>query len=284
VTGSFEEHRAYLHAVAYRMLGSASDADDAVQEAWLRWDRTDNSAIRNPRGWLTTVLAHVCLDMLRVRSARHEDLVGDDMPERADAAIDPAEEAVLADSVGIALLVILQTLSPAERLAFVLHDLFGMPFAEIAPMVGRTPNTAAQLAARARRRVHGRTPRPADDLDRHRRVVEAFLSAALTGDLDQLVTLLDAAVVLRVDATAAGGAPMTVCGAREVSARARMFAANARFAEPVLVDGAAVGLVVAPGGRLTLLLTFDVAGESIAGIDITADAGRLRHAELTLLD
>lgn len=284
MTGSFEEHRAYLHAVAYRMLGSAGDADDAVQEAWLRWDRTDNSVIRNPRGWLTTVLAHVCLDMLRARSARREELMGDELPERADAAIGPADEAVLADSVGVALLVILQTLSPAERLAFVLHDLFGMPFAEIAPMVGRTPNTAAQLAARARRRVHGRTPRPAHDLDRHRRVVEAFLSAARTGDLERLVTLLDAEVVLRVDATAAGGTPMTVRGAREVSARARMFAANARFAEPVLVDGAAVGLVVAPGGRLALLLTFDVAGASIAGIDITADANRLRRAELTLLD
>lgn len=283
MTGSFEEHRAYLHAVAYRMLSSASDADDAVQETWLRWDRADSSTIRNPRGWLTTVLAHVCLDMLRARSARREDLAGDDMPERADASVDPAEEAVLADSVGIALLVILQTLAPAERLAFVLHDLFGMPFAEIAPMVGRTPNTAAQLAARARRRVHGRTPRPADDLVRHRRVVEAFLSAARTGDLDRLVTLLDADVVLRVDASAGGGAPMTVCGAREVSARARMFADNARSAEPVLVDGAAVGLVVAPGGRLALLLTFDVAGEAIAGIDITADVDRLRHAELTLL-
>ena len=157
------------------------------------------------------------------------------------------------------------------------HDLVLQRVASVAA-------TAAQLAARARRRVHGRTPRPAHDLDRHRRVVEAFLSAARTGDLERLVTLLDAEVVLRVDATAAGGTPMTVRGAREVSARARMFAANARFAEPVLVDGAAVGLVVAPGGRLALLLTFDVAGESIAGIDITADADRLRHAELTLLD
>jgi RNA polymerase sigma-70 factor, ECF subfamily len=278
----FEEHRPHLRAVAYRMLGSRAEADDAVQEAWLRMARTDISDVRNLRGWLTTVVARICLDMLRARSARPEEPLEETPAVAAPEAVDPEAEAVLADSIGVALLVILQTLSPAERLAFVLHDMFDLPYAEIAPIVGRTENTAAQLAARARRRVRGKTPDPATDLARQRRLVDAFFAAARDGDFDGLLAVLDSDVVLHVDATAAG-TPTTIRGAHAVAANARAFSANARFAEPALVDGA-VGIVVAPEGKLSLVLRFDVVDDSITAIDIAADPQRLRGLDLAVLD
>jgi RNA polymerase sigma factor (sigma-70 family) len=278
----FEEHRPHLRAVAYRMLGSLTEADDAVQEAWLRMDRTDVSDVRNLRGWLTTVVARICLDMLRARNSRPEEPLDDVLPVAAPDAVDPEAEAVLADSVGVALLVILQTLSPAERLAFVLHDMFDLPFADIAPIVGRTENTAAQLAARARRRVRGKTPDPATDLVRQRRLVDAFLAAARDGDFEALLAVLDSDVVLHVDATAAG-APTTIRGARAVATNAHAFSANARFAEHALVDGD-VGIVVAPKGKLALVLRFDVVGDKITQIDIAADPHRLRRFSLAVLD
>jgi RNA polymerase sigma factor (sigma-70 family) len=277
----FEEHRDHLRAVAYRMLGTRTEADDAVQDAWLRFERTDVSDVRNLRGWLTTVVAHICLDMLRARSARAEKPL-DEAPDVADDGVDPEAEALLADSIGVALLVVLQTLKPAERLAFVLHDMFDLPYAEIAPIVGRTENTAAQLAARARRRVRGRTPYPATDLVRQRRLVDAFLTAARDGDFDALLAVLDADVVLRVDAAAAG-TPTTFRGARTVAANARAFSANAQFAAQALVDGA-VGIVVAPNGRLALVLRFGSVGDKITEIDIDADPQRLRAFELAVLD
>jgi RNA polymerase sigma-70 factor (ECF subfamily) len=219
--------------------------------------------------------------MLRSRTARSEEPL-DEAPAVAADAVDPEAEAVLADSIGVALLVILQTLSPAERLAFVLHDMFDLPYAEIAPIVGRTENTAAQLAARARRRVRGKTPDPATDLVRQRRLVEAFLAAARDGDFDALLNVLDADVVLHVDAAAAG-APTTIRGAQAVAANAQAFSANARFAEPALVDGA-VGIVVAPKGKLALVLRFGVADDRIAELRIDADPRRLRGFDLAVLD
>jgi RNA polymerase sigma-70 factor (ECF subfamily) len=279
---AFEEHRPHLRAVAYRMLGSLTEADDAVQEAWLRMDRTDIGDVRNPRGWLTTVVARICLDMLRARGARPEEPLDEAKAIAAPDACDPEQEAVLADSIGVALLVILQTLSPAERLAFVLHDMFDLPYAEIAPIVGRSENTAAQLASRARRRVQGKTPDPATDLVRQRRLVDAFLAAARDGDFDALLAVLDGDVVLHVDATAAG-TPTTIRGAQAVAANARAFSANARFAEPALVDGA-VGIVVAPKGKLALVLRFAVTGELISEISIDADPARLSGLSLAVLD
>jgi len=281
----FEQHRAHLAAVAYRMLGSVPEAEDAVQEAWLRMDRADVTDVQNMRGWLTTVVARICLDVLRSRTARPEQPLDGTVAAARMAtgeAVDPEQQALLADSVGAALLVILQRLSPAERLAFVLHDMFDLPFAEIAPIVGRSENTAAQLAARARRRVRGQTPDPATDLVRQRRLVDAFLTAARDGDFGSLLAALDTDVVLRVDATAAGSAT-TIRGAQAVAANARAFSANARFAEPALVDGA-VGIVVAPGGRLALVLRFGVVGDKITAIDIEADPNRLQRLELAVLD
>jgi RNA polymerase sigma-70 factor (ECF subfamily) len=245
-------------------------------------DRTDVGDVSNPRGWLTTVVARICLDMLRARSARSEEPLDEAKAIAAPDAVDPEQEAVLADSIGVALLVILQTLSPAERLAFVLHDMFDLPYAEIAPIVGRSENTAAQLASRARRRVRGKTPDPATDLARQRRLVDAFLAAARDGDFDALLAVLDGDVVLHVDATAAG-TPTTIRGAQAVAVNARAFSANARFAEPALVDGA-VGIVVAPKGKLALVLRFGVAGDKITEIDIDADPGRLSGFNLALLD
>src|SRR5687768_10693542 len=212
---AFEEHRAHLRSVAYRMLGSLSEADDAVQEAWLRMDRTDIGDVGNLRGWLTTVVARICLDMLRARGARPLLPLDQASAFPAADAVDPEAEAVLADTIGVALLVIPQTLAPAERLAFVLHDMFDLPYAEIAPIVGRTENTAAQLAARARRRVRGKTPEPAGDLAHQRRLVEAFLAAARDGDFAALLAVLDDDVVLHVDATLAGS-PTTIRGAQSV--------------------------------------------------------------------
>jgi RNA polymerase sigma-70 factor, ECF subfamily len=283
----FEANRTHLRAVAYRMLGSVSEADDAVQEAWLRLSRSDTDAIDNLGGWLTTVVARVSLDMLRSRASRREEPLGAHVPEpivtREDGA-DPEREALLGDSVGLALLVVLETLAPAERLAFVLHDMFAMPFDEIAPIVGRSPAATRQLASRARRRVRGAAPAPDADLARQRQVVDAFLAAARGGDLDALVAVLDPDVVLRVDRGAMRpGASREVRGARAVAEQTRTFARLVRFARPALVNGAA-GFVVAPRGRPVAVAGFTVARGRIVEIDLLADAARLRELDLAVLD
>ncbi|MCI3221381.1 sigma-70 family RNA polymerase sigma factor [Streptomyces sp. NP-1717] len=249
----FEEDRTRLRAVAYRMLGSASEADDAVQETWLRLSGADAGAIENLRGWLTTVVARVCLNMLRTRATRREeplDAPGGPDPAGARAeTYDPQEETLLAESVGLALLVVLDTLTPAERLAFVLHDMFAVPFDEIAPLIERTPAAARQLASRARRRVKGASPVPEADLARRRQVVEAFLAASRGGDFEALVTLLDADVILRADRAAGPTpAPLLLRGAHQVGKGASMAAERVRFTQPALVNGWP-GLVMAPGGR-----------------------------------
>jgi RNA polymerase sigma factor (sigma-70 family) len=269
----FEENRTHLRAVAYRMLGSLGEAEDAVQEAWLRLSRSDTSGIENLGGWLTTVVGRVCLDMLRSRRSRREERQG---------GIDPEHEALLSDSVGLALLVVLETLSPAERLAFVLHDMFAVPFGEIAPIVGRSPAASRQLASRARRRVRGAATVPDADLNRQREVVDAFLAAARGGDFDALVAVLDPDVVLRSDRGAVpAGASREVRGAPAVARRAAK--ERARAARPALVNGA-VGVVVAPRGRLLMVLGFTIRGGKIVEIDAIADPARLRKLDLAVLD
>jgi RNA polymerase sigma-70 factor (ECF subfamily) len=281
----FSEHRDHLRAVAFRMLGSRSDADDAVQEAWLRMNRSDVGDVRNLRGWLTTVVARICLDVLRARGNRRElplDEVGPEVAE--EDPVDPAQEALLADSVGAALLVVLRTLSPPERLALVLHDMFDVPFADIGPIVGRSPNAAAQLASRARRRVRGQSPEPGADLVGQRRAVDAFLAAAREGNFDALVAVLHPDVVLDVDAVATGtGDPVTIRGAHAVASGARHFGDNAHHAETALIGGS-VGVVVAPDGQLKLVLRFTVAQSVITGIAIIADRVRLDRLELAILE
>jgi RNA polymerase sigma-70 factor, ECF subfamily len=281
----FEENRTHLRAVAYRMLGSLSQADDAVQEVWLRLSRSDTSEVENLKGWLTTVVARVCLDMLRSRRSRREEPLSVRMPEpivvRQDGS-DPEHEALLSDSVGLALLVVLETLTPAERLAFVLHDMFGVPFEEIAPMVDRSPNAAKMLASRARRRVRGADMVPDADLARQREVVDAFLAAARAGDFDALVAVLDPDVVLRADPEAVrAGASGEVRGAPVVARRAAK--GRARAARPALVNGAA-GVVVAPRGRLLMVLGFTIRGQKIVEIDAIADPSRLHQLDLAVLD
>jgi RNA polymerase sigma factor (sigma-70 family) len=280
----FEENRAHLRAVAYRMLGSISEADDAVQETWLRLSRSDTSSLENLGGWLTTVVGRVCLDMLRSRRSRRDGPLSVQVPDRIVShgdGIDPEREALLADSVGLALLVVLDTLNPAERLAFVLHDMFGVPFEEIAPIVGRSPSAARQLASRARRRVQGATNVPDTDLTRQREVVDAFLAAARGGDFDALVAVLDPDVVLRSDLSAAHAV-----GSREVRggpAVARTAAkGRARAARPALVNGT-VGVVVAPRGRLLMVLAFTIRGQNIVEIDAIADPARLSRLDVVLL-
>jgi RNA polymerase sigma-70 factor (ECF subfamily) len=277
----FEAHRVHLRAVAYRMLGSPSEAEDAVQEAWLRVSRADTGRVENLGGWLTTVVARVSLDMLRARGARREEPLDDHLPDPAAVLpreeTDPEQEALLADAVGPALLVVLDTLTPAERLAFVLHDLFGVPFDEIAAILGRSPAAARQLASRARRRVQGAAPDPGADRTRQRRVVDAFLAAARDGDFNALVALLDPGVVLRADPAAVQvGADAEVRGAAAV---AGTFAGRARVARPALVDGVP-GAVWAPGGRPRVAFAFSFAGGRIAAIDLVADPDRLRQVEL----
>jgi RNA polymerase sigma-70 factor (ECF subfamily) len=280
----FEANRAHLRAVAYRMLGSPSEADDAVQEAWLRLSRSDTSGVENLGGWLTTVVARVCLNMLAARSSRREEPLGVHLPDPVggpEDGIDPEQEALLADSVGPALLVVLDTLTPAERLAFVLHDLFAVPFDEIAAILGRSPAAARQLASRARRRVQGSSPDPAADLRRQRAVVDAFLAAARGGDFEALLALLDPDVVLRADPAAVqAGAAAEVRGAREV---AGTFSGRARFARPALVDGAA-GAVWAPGGQPRVVFGFTIADGRIVGIELLSDPERLRQLDLAILD
>jgi RNA polymerase sigma factor (sigma-70 family) len=281
----FEENRTHLRAVAYRMLGSLSEAEDAVQETWLRLSRSDTSGVENLGGWLTTVVARVCLDMLRSRKSRREESLGarvsGPMAVRAEGA-DPEQEALLSDSVGLALLVVLETLTPAERLAFVLHDMFSVPFDEIAPIVGRSPDAARQLASRARRRVRGADTSYELDLTRQREVVDAFLAAARDGDFDALVAVLDPDVVLRSDRAALpAGVPREVHGAPAVARRALV--GRARAARPALVDGA-VGVVVAPRGRLLMVLDFKIRDGKIVEIDAVADPERLNQLDLSLLD
>jgi RNA polymerase sigma factor (sigma-70 family) len=285
----FEAHRTHLRAVAYRMLGSVSEADDAVQESWLRLSRSDPDRIDNLGGWLTTVVGRVCLDMLRSRKSRREEPLGPHLPEpivSSEDGVDPEHEALLADSVGLALLVVLETLSPPERLAFVLHDMFGVPFDEIAPLVERTPAAARQLASRARRQVRGTVPEGDADPAQQREVVDAFLAAARDGDFEGLVAVLDPDVVLRVDRGAMPmprGASREVHGARAVAEQARSFASLAQFAKPALVNGAA-GFVVARQGRPFSVAGFTIAGGKIVEIDLLADPERLRDLDLTVLD
>jgi RNA polymerase sigma-70 factor (ECF subfamily) len=282
----FDANRAHLRAVAYRMLGSLSEADDAVQESWLRLSRSDAGRIENLGGWLTTVVSRVCLDMLRSRKSRHEEPLGPHVPEpivsSADG-VDPEHEALLADSVGLALLVVLETLDPAERLAFVLHDMFGVPFSDIAEIVDRSPTAARQLASRARRRVGGRAPTPDADLARQREVVDAFLAAARGGDFEALVAVLDPDVVLRVDRGAAPGGSRELRGARAVAERVASFARLAPLARPALVNGTP-GFVVAPGGRPLAVSGFTVSNGRIAEIDLLADPARLSELDLTVLE
>ena len=280
----FETHRRHLQAVAYRMLGSAAEADDAVQEAWLRLSRSDTESIENMQGWLTTVVARVCLDMLRSRKARREEALEDqvvDAPVGGDA--DPEREALMADSVGIALLVMLDTLTPAERVAFVLHDVFDLPFDEIAPIVGRTPAAARQLASRARRRVRREEATPESDLKSQRVVVDAFLSALRAGDFEGLLAVLDPDVVVRLGPGAgAPGAPSEIRGAENWARGAVAFSQLAQSVQPALIDGA-VGLVFAPHGSVTRALMFTIVNERIVGVEIIAARERLDQLDVAVL-
>jgi RNA polymerase sigma-70 factor (ECF subfamily) len=275
----FEQHRAHLQAVAYRMLGSLSEAEDAVQESWLRLNGSETGQVENMRGWLTTVVARVCLDLLRARRARREDHFDGELPEPVVTLRQehgPEDEALLADSVGLALLVVLDTLTPAERLAFVLHDMFGLPFDEIAPILERSPAATRQVASRARRRVRGATPLAEPDPARQRRVVDAFLAAAREGDFEALVAVLDPDVVFRADrGRRAAEAPQVITGAaavvEQILARAPRFA---RFARPAIVNGSA-GLVVVPGERPVAVLGFSISGDRIVELDLVADPTKL---------
>jgi RNA polymerase sigma factor (sigma-70 family) len=282
----FEEHRPRLRAVAYRMLGSLSEADDAVQEAWLRLGRTDTSAVENLGGWLTTVVARISLNMLRSRDSRQEQPLGVRVPEpivdRADGT-DLEHEALLADSVGLALLVVLETLSPAERLAFVLHDMFAVPFDEIAPVVDRSPEAARQLASRARRRIQGEQTVPDADLDGQREVVEAFLAAARDGDFARLVAVLDPEVVLRADlGPLPAGGSREVRGAKAVATQAVTYSRLGLAVQPVLINGAA-GWVTTRDGQPFSVVGVTVRQRRIVEIDILADPARLRELDLAVL-
>ncbi|MDQ0947615.1 RNA polymerase sigma factor (sigma-70 family) [Streptomyces phaeochromogenes] len=287
LTEGFEEHRPRLHAMAYRMLGSASEADDALQDAWLRVGRADTDSVENIGGWLTTVVARVCLNMLRSREHRREESLEarEPVPARGqDDGRDPEEEALLADSVGVALLVVLDTLSPAERLSFVLHDMFAVPFDEIGPMLERSPAAVRQLASRARRRVKGASPLPEADLARRRRVVDAFLAATRGGNFDALVALLHPDVVLHADRSVVPTPePVVVSGAHPVAKGAMAATGRARFTGPALVNGS-VGLAMAPQGRLRLVLAFTITDDMITRIDVVADPDRLDELELAVLD
>jgi RNA polymerase sigma-70 factor (ECF subfamily) len=282
LAGRFEGNRGRLLAMAYRMLGSPGDAEDAVQEAWIRVAGADAGDVANLDGWFTTIVARICLDMLRSRKSRREDPLEADFA-RTDAG--PEQEAVLADSVGLALLVVLDMLAPAERVAFVLHDMFGVPFDEIAGITGRTPDAARQLASRARRRVRGGdSPESTASLARRQAVAEAFLAAARAGDLEGLIAILDPDVVLTADAAvvpAGAGAPRVLRGSTAVARGARLAALRARDSAVALVDGTP-GIVWAPGGRLAIVLVFTFAGDKISGIDIIGDPRRFEALELAV--
>lgn len=273
----FESERPHLRAVAYRLLGSLSEADDAVQESWLHVSRADNRSVTNLGGWLTTVVAHVCLDILRAHAAQRERLLERHLPDplisRAEG-MDPEQEALLAEAVGLALQVVLDTLEPAERVAFVLHDVFAVPFDEIAPLVERSPTAARQLASRARRRVQATAPVPDADLVQSRTVVDAFFAAVREGDVAALLAVLDPEAVVRAD-YGAGSALQEVRGASAVAEAAILFARYTQFAQPVLVNGA-VGAVVAPGGQRYAVMAFTVRQGKIAELDILVDPGRSR--------
>ncbi|HZB10906.1 MAG TPA: sigma-70 family RNA polymerase sigma factor [Rubrobacter sp.] len=290
----FEENRPRLRAVAYRMLGSSSEAEDAVQEAWLRLDRSDSGGIENLGGWLTTVVGRVCLNMLRSRKSRREQFLGEALGETSgtrmpdpivdrEDGIDPEHQALLADGIGLAMLVVLETLTPAERIAFVLHDTFGLPFEEIAPIVERSPAAARQLASRARRRVRGEATLPAADPARQREVVDAFLAASRDGNLEALLTVLDPDVVLRADPGAAG-ASREVRGAHAVAEQARAFSHLGQFSRRALVNGVAGIVSRAPGGPTFSVMGFTVVRGKITEIDILADPERLRLLDLAFLD
>ena len=280
----FEEHRTHLRAVAYRMLGSSGEVDDAVQEAWLRLSRADAAGIDNLGGWLTTVVARVCLDMLRSRQSRREEPFTADAPEPVAAGTrgnSPEQEALLADSVGLALLVVLDRLTPAERLAFVLHDMFAVPFEEIAPIVGRSAEATRQLASRARRRVRsGGAPDP--DLGRQREVVEAFIAALRAGDFEGLLAVLDPDLVVRAD-MAVGAAPTEIRGAAAWAKGAVAYGHLAQLTQPALVDGA-IGVVVAPQGRLVRALRFTIANDKITEIEVIGNPARLGELDVSTVD
>ncbi len=276
----FEAHRPRLHAVAHRMLGSAAEADDAMQEAWLRLNRSGAEGVENMGGWLTTIVARVCLDLLRSRHSRREEPIGEHLPEPASDA-DPEQQALMADSVGLALLVVLDTLTPTERLAFVLHDMFDVPFDQIASVIERSPAAARQLASRARRRVRAAGPNRDPDPARQRKVVTAFLAAARGGDFAALVTLLDPDVALRTDREGVRlGAPAEILGAHAV---ATVFAEYATGAVPALVGGLA-GAVWAPGRQIRVAYVFTVTGGTITAIHRVADPERLRELDPVILD
>ena len=286
LAGRFEENRSRLRAVAYRMLGSLGEAEDAVQEAWLRLSRSDAGNIENLSAWLTTVVARVCLDVLRSRKSRGEESLGAQLQEptgKKGAGSNPEQEAMLADSVGLALLLVLDRLAPAERVAFVLHDLFGLSFEEIATIVERSPAATRQLASRARRRMQGVAKPPSASLSRQREVIDAFLTALRAGDVEGLMAVLDPDLVVRVDGAAArAGVPQEVRGAQNWAKGAVVFARFIRPATVCLVDGA-LGAVLAPGGRLARVLRFTMKDGKIAQIEIFADAGRLELLELAVL-
>ncbi len=278
----FEAHRLHVRAVAYRMLGSISEAEDAVQEAWLRFNRTDVSSVENLRGWLTTVVARVCLDMLRTRASRREDPLNEPIIRAIGRGAEgPEKDAILADSVGLALLVVLEKLEPAERLAFVLHDVFGMTFEEIAPVVDRSTVATRQLASRARRRVQGQAPTSDADLRKQRRVVDAFLAAVQKGDFEALVAVLDPEIVLRADGGAAKGMSRLVRGAQAVVAQAAAFSKLGLSNQVVLVNGN-IGVVSRlPDGRLLSVIGFTIAGGKVVEMDILADPDRLSRLDLS---
>ncbi len=283
----FEGERSHLQAVAYRMLGSLDEAEDAVQEAWLRLSRSGSDGVDNLGGWLTVVVARVCLDMLRSRKARREEALDDARPEPAAgpaASPGPESEALIADSVGLALLVVLDTLAPSERIALVLHDMFDVPFDEIAPIVGRSPTAARQLASRARRRVQGADTVRSRDLGRQRKVVEAFLAASRAGNFEALLAVLDPDVVRRADRQAAAeGGALEVRGAATVARQALTASRRAQFAQLALVNGA-VGVIVAPRGRLMLAITFTTRGDKIVELEAIANPERLRQLKLAILE
>ena len=281
----FQEHRPHLRAVAYRMLGSVHEADDAVQEAWLRLSGADAARIDNLGGWLTTVVARVCLDGLRSRKARREELFDVHVPEPLISdpdRLDPEQELLLADSVGLALLVVLDTLGPAERLAYVLHDMFAVPFEDIAPIVDRSPSATRQLASRARRRIDGEVPPPDADLTRQREAVDAFFAAARDGEFEALVAVLDPDVVLRADGGAHADLTALVRGAENVARRAVLFARMSRHVRPALVNGVA-GVVVVQEGRPFSVMAFTVVGGRIVAIDALADPERLAQLDVSVL-
>ncbi|MFF4803131.1 RNA polymerase sigma factor SigJ [Streptomyces sp. NPDC001351] len=286
----FEEHRGHLKAVAYRMLGSVAEAEDAVQESWLKLSRSDADGIQNLGGWLTTVVGRICLDMLRSRASRREDPFDEtfvpDPVIRPLSQIDPEQEVLQADSVGLALLVVLETLEPAERLAFVLHDMFAVPFDDIAPIVERSSAATRQLASRARRRVRGATPSSEPDLGRQRQVLDAFMAAARAGDFEALVAVLDPDVVLRADSGALVGgaaASKTVRGAKPVAEQALLFRQFAQFARVVLVNGE-IGVVNAPEGRPLSVMGVTVSDGRIVALHILADPERLARLDLGAFD